>query len=138
MTKGRNFLSSRVRRKASLAGGGRAPARAPPVLCEPLECRTLLAAAPVGAEFKANVYTAGDQSSGDVATDANGNSVVVWHSALQDGSGTGVYAQRFDSEGTPLGGEFMVNSHTAGSQWFPTVAMGAGGDFVVAWESTNQ
>ena len=73
-----------------------------------------------------------------VAIDANGNYVVVWQSHNQDGSGWGVYAQRFDVNGNKLGGEFRVNTTTAGDQTNPAVAMDPGGDFVIAWQSTNQ
>src|SRR5688500_15253514 len=107
MTLGRNNLSKRATRRRPQAAVIRK--RAAPV-CESLECRTLLSATPIGPEFRANTYTAGDQSGGAVATDAAGNSVVVWGSALQDGSGTGVYAQRFDAAGAPVGGEFRVNT----------------------------
>ena len=35
----------------------------------------------------------------------------------------------------PNGGEFRVNSHTAGSQSGPKVSTDAAGNFVVVWES---
>ncbi|MCA9098944.1 MAG: VCBS repeat-containing protein, partial [Planctomycetaceae bacterium] len=59
-------------------------------------------------------------------------------SNLQDGTGQGIFAQRFDQMGTPDGGEFQVNTWTTGDQAFPTVAMDADGDFVIAWRSTLQ
>ena len=48
----------------------------------------------LGSSFQANTFTAGHQRLPDVAVTGNGF-VVVWESANQDGSGTGVYAQRF-------------------------------------------
>src|SRR5205823_125788 len=66
---------------------------------------------------------------------ANGNYVVVWSSAGQDGDGWGVYGQRFDARGTALGGEFRVNSTTAGDQNRPAVAVAPDGSFVVVWQS---
>jgi hypothetical protein len=42
-----------------------------------------------------NATTTGDQSRPAVASDIYGNSLVAWQSANQDGSGLGVYAQRF-------------------------------------------
>jgi len=56
--------------------------------------------APRGGEFRANSFTSGPQGTPRVAMDANGNFVVVWQSGAstgsgQDGSGRGVYAQRF-------------------------------------------
>ena len=68
-----------------------------------------------------------------VASDAAGNFVVVWQSYGQDGSGCGVFAQRYDSTGDPLGGEFRVNTYTTSHQSDPSVASDAAGNFVVVW-----
>jgi hypothetical protein len=59
---------------------------------------------------------------------------VAWTSYGQDGSSTGVYAQRYNAAGVPQGTEFRVNTYTTNSQWSPSVAMDADGDFVVAWQ----
>jgi hypothetical protein len=48
-----------------------------------------------GAEFRVNTYTTGVQSMAAVASDAVGNFDVSWRSVGQDGSLSGVYAQRF-------------------------------------------
>lgn len=101
----------------------------------------MLAATPIGVEFAVNTATAGDQESGSarsVATDDAGNFVVVWTSFGQDGSGTGVYAQRFDSSGNALGAEFRINQATFGNQVGPVITMNSQGDFVVAWGSEGQ
>ena len=45
-----------------------------------------------------------------------------------------VYAQRYNSAGLPLGGEFRVNTYTSSDQEAPSVAMDQGGEFVVAWK----
>ena len=47
-----------------------------------------------------------------VAMDADGDFVVAWQSNGQDGSGYGVYAQRFNAAGVAQGGEFRVNTYT--------------------------
>jgi hypothetical protein len=73
-----------------------------------------------------------------VAADANGNYVVVWSSQNQDGEGWGVYARQFNAAGIAQGTEFQVNTQTAGSQSYATVAMNADGSFVVTWSSQNQ
>jgi hypothetical protein len=67
---------------------------------------------PVGPEFQINTYTTSGQHRPVVASDSAGNFVVAWDSAFQDGSFYGIYAQRFDSTGTPLSAEFRVNSYT--------------------------
>jgi hypothetical protein len=73
-----------------------------------------------------------------VAMDANGNYVVVWAAQGQDGSGWGVYGQRYNAVGTPLGTPFQVNTTTAGDQTYPAVAMNAAGSFVVTWAGYGQ
>ena len=93
---------------------------------------------PQGGEFRVNTTTAGSQGSPAVAMGADGASVVTWSTDGQDGSGFGIYAQRYSPDGTPNGGEFQVNTHTAGMQTYPAVAVGAGGAFVVAWQSEGQ
>jgi hypothetical protein len=95
------------------------------------------AGSPLGPEFRVNTYTTGAQSTPAVTVDGAGNFVVVWH-ALQDGSGSGVFGQRFDSSGVPLGSEFRVNTYTTDVQASATVASIGGGTFVVAWQSSGQ
>lgn len=105
-----------------------------------LEQRQLLSAAavPVGSEALVNTYTAGNQSSPVVAMDSTGDYVVVWQSPGQDGSGWGIFAQRFNAVGAAQGPEFRVSTTTTGDQSAPTVAMDSAGDFVVAWTSSGQ
>ena len=86
-------------------------------------------------EFQVNTYTTGNQDYPSVAADADGNFVVTWTSAGQDGSSSGVFARRFSSAGSPLATEFQVNTYTTNSQQLPSVAAEADGDFVVAWMS---
>ncbi len=92
-----------------------------------------------GTEFQVNTFTPGDQSLPTVAAAADGSFMVAWHSFNgQDGSSFGVFGQRYDSAGQAVGVEFQVNSFTSGFQYFPAVAVGANGAFVVAWHSYPQ
>ncbi len=88
-------------------------------------------------DFRVNTYTLYTQRYPAIAGDADGDFVVTWDSRDQEGGvgSYGVFAQRFDSLGAVVGGEFQVNSHTTGSQFFSTVAAADGGAFVVAWQS---
>jgi hypothetical protein len=95
-------------------------------------------AQPVGSEFQVNTYTTGNQEYASVAADANGNFVVIWQSDGQDGPSSGVFGQRFDSEGNSLGNEFRVNTYTTGNQRTPSVAADSSGNFVVVWSSDGQ
>jgi hypothetical protein len=91
------------------------------------------AGVPQGTEFRVNTTTAGKQMFSVVAMDADGDFVITWTSYDQDGSGQNVYAQRYNAEGVPQGGEFRVNTIAAGDQRYSRVAMTASGDFVIAW-----
>jgi len=94
----------------------------------------------VGPEFQVNTFTPNSQSSPSIASDDAGNIVVVWRSMDQDGSGFGIFGQRFNNAGVAQGNEFQINTTTAGSQgniWGSTVAMDADGDFVVIWEGSD-
>jgi hypothetical protein len=95
---------------------------------------------PVGAQFQVNTYTTSGQAEAAVAADGGGNFVVVWQSAQGDGSDTdktSVHGQRYDATGSPLGGEFQVNSYTTSYQGTPDVAADASGNFVVVWDSSG-
>jgi autotransporter-associated beta strand protein len=91
-----------------------------------------------GAEFQVNTFTTGNQQFADVDMDADGNFVVVWNSASQDGDGIGVYGQRYNAAGVAQGAEFQVNTHTAGAQLTPSVSVDADGAFIVTWQSNLQ
>ncbi|MEJ2566896.1 MAG: hypothetical protein P8141_13215 [Gammaproteobacteria bacterium] len=94
---------------------------------------------PLGPEIRVNTEIANDQMLPATAMSAAGDFIVAWQSAAQDSDGsTGIYAQRYDAIGTPLGGEFRVNTTTANAQTAATVAMSAAGDFIVAWQSAAQ
>lgn len=72
-----------------------------------------------------------------VSLAADSSYVVVWTSLNQDGSGQGVYAQRFDTNGSALTAEFRVNQTTASDQQWARVASAADGSFVVTWTSNQ-
>ncbi len=93
---------------------------------------------PAGDSFPINLTTSSDQRWPMPAFSADGTFVVVWHSNLQDGSSYGVFGQRFDGDGLPLGGEFQVNTFTPNEQWLPAVGIDGAGNFVVVWESQGQ
>ncbi len=94
--------------------------------------------AKVGPEFPVNSYTRMGQSSPSIAADSAGNFVVVWSSEGQDGSGSGIFGQRFHESGLKDGTEFQVNTYTTASQFFPSVAADGAGNFVVVWQGNGQ
>ncbi len=92
----------------------------------------------LGADFQVNTYVTQTQRFPSIAMESNGDFVVAWHSNVQDGSGYGIFARRFASTGSALGGEFQVNLYTSSSQARASVASDADGDFIVAWQSYQQ
>ena len=93
---------------------------------------------PAGTEFQINSYTTGIQAKPMVAAAGAGAFVVVWAGDNQDGSTYGIFGQRFDAAGQPLGNEFQVNSFTTGVQRAPAVAVDGLGNFVVVWTSDSE
>ncbi|MEM6784560.1 MAG: hypothetical protein AAF624_12590, partial [Bacteroidota bacterium] len=77
--------------------------------------------------------TTNNQRAPSVSADADGDFVVVWEESTRDGSGTGVFGQRYAADGTESGAEFQVNDYTTNGQNTPVVALDASGGFVVAW-----
>ena len=96
------------------------------------------AGAPLGPEFRVNTYTTSGEFASSVSSDLAGNFVVVWHATGEDGSGLGIFGQRYDLTGAPVGGEFRVNTYTTSTQAYPAVATDNGGNFVVVWHSLQQ
>ncbi len=92
----------------------------------------------VGQEFRINTTTQNDQSAPVVAMNSQGEFVAIWVSQLQDGSGPGIFGQRYSSAGSPVGLEFQVNTTTEGEQINPAVAIDENGNFVVTWQSDSQ
>jgi hypothetical protein len=115
----------------SLNGEGAAPALQP----KPAELPPSLVRA---AEVQVNTFTWSNQEAAALAQDAQGASVVVWHSRRQQGGNYGVYARRFDAQGKPVTPEIEVNHFTWGPQTLPSVALDAQGRAWIAWESLGQ
>jgi hypothetical protein len=87
-----------------------------------------------GQEFIVNTYPAGSSFYyPNVAMAQNGSFVIVWN-GVGDQYIYGVFAQRFDSNGNRLGGEFLVNTYTDSIHDEPAIAMNDSGNFVIAWE----
>jgi len=84
-------------------------------------------------DFQVN-ENAGDASQYDpkIAVNGKGHFVVVWYDYRNGDSD--IYAQRYASDGAPLGPNFRVNDDNgSASQWYPTISMDANGNFVIVW-----
>ncbi|MCL2117526.1 MAG: trypsin-like serine protease [Planctomycetaceae bacterium] len=126
-------------------------------------------------EYLVNQTETGDQIWSDVAISASGEVIFTWTSFNQDNAGdgpggsntglAGVYARRFDMQGSPMSGafgldpddpdnydpdtgeliipdgvivfgdEFLVNDYIVGNQWHSSVSIANNGDFLIVWES---
>lgn len=67
--------------------------------------------APVGSEFQVNTATAGDQGYPTVCATTAGEMVIAWES--RGGEIDGIFAQRYDPSGTPVGTEIRVSTDSA-------------------------
>jgi hypothetical protein len=94
------------------------------------------------AEFRVSKFVPGNQWVSTIGRLNDGGFVVAWQSDRQrpsplDRPGD-IYAQRFDKDGTKVGGEFPVNSSARGSQTVPALAVLTDGSFVVVWVSNHK
>ena len=91
--------------------------------------------APMGAEFRVNTFTSGIQAVPAVASLADDGFVVAWLGFEGvDDAGPGVFAQRYDVAGTPVGTELRVGATpirlSAGNL---SIAPDGNGGFAIAW-----
>jgi flagellin-like hook-associated protein FlgL len=98
-----------------------------------------------GAEFQVNTFTNGNQAQPSVTMLSDGGFLATWWSEGQDDTvGTytydtrGVFGQRFDASGNPVGSEFLINTTVANQQGSPAATSLSDGGFVVTWESKYQ
>ncbi len=101
-------------------------------------CMAQSSGIPFGAQFQVNTFTSGSQQHASVASDSNGNFIVVWGTRDTEGfpvSFYNIHGQRYNSLGFALNEEFRINTHTTGSQEAPSVATDSFGNFVVVWWS---
>jgi len=91
-----------------------------------------------GSEFRINSSTYHHQYLVSTAPLGSKGFVATWTSLTTDGSDWGIFAQRYDAAGSTSGGQFLVNSYTSSSQYYPDVAGFDDGSFVVVWQSYGQ
>lgn len=92
----------------------------------------------VGTEFLVNTFTTLQQQNPAIASLIDGGFVITWSSDAQDGDQNGIYAQRYDADGAPMGGEFRVNTHITDHQVEPRITGMPDGGFVITWTSIGQ
>ena len=93
----------------------------------------------VGGEFQVNTTTSNHQRESSAVGLTGGGFVVVWQDeGGADGSGYGIFGQRYDVDGVAAGSEFQVNIYTSSHQYEPSIASLTNGGFVVTWASNAQ
>ena len=94
---------------------------------------------PLGTEFRVNTYATGNQRSPAVGG-ITSQFTIVWQSDGQDGSGEGIFGQRYTPAGFPAGPEFRVNTYTSSNQSAPELSSSgfAPVNLVVLWQSDLQ
>ncbi|MCA8883532.1 MAG: tandem-95 repeat protein [Rhodobacteraceae bacterium] len=85
-------------------------------------------------DFVVNTSTTGAQRDPDVTALNDGGFMILWEDTNgNDGSGEGVFAQRYDANGATVGTEFQINSTTSGNQSAPQVAVLDDGNIIATW-----
>lgn len=91
-----------------------------------------------GDVFQISPQGDGNHTSSKIATDEQGNFVVVWGGEPEDSeTGFDIYARRYTRNGTPQGDQILVNTTLEGDQQHAGVDMDDEGNFVVVWEHEN-
>ncbi len=100
------------------------------------------AGAVIGGEMRVNTDAAGNQNKVNISTFDDGGYVIVWAAQGRDDPenrfDAGVFGQRFDDSGNPVGAEFQVNTTLIGDQNKAAVSSFANGNFVVTWSSSPE
>ena len=87
-------------------------------------------AAPIGSCFKVNDdNTSNNQRSPAIAMNSHGDFVICWYDWTNN-----IYAQRYSSDGTSQGSNFMINSPVAQFCDSPDIAMKEDGSFIIVWQ----
>jgi hypothetical protein len=81
-----------------------------------------------------NNVASGQQLLPSIALASTGDFVVAWQDDAGNDGRYQIKARQFNSDGSPKGGQFTVNTNAAGQQLTPSVAVNPDGDFVVVWQ----
>jgi len=88
---------------------------------------------PFGGELRVNTYTNDKQLYPSVAMNNDGGFVIVWESMNVPEQGKkGICGQLYNSTGSSIGPEFVINEEASDSR-YPVVAMDGDGNFAVVW-----
>ena len=88
---------------------------------------------PLGPNFKVNDDSGRvSQGSPSISVDSNGNFVITWEDKRNGNDD--IYSQRYSSDGSVLGPNFIVNDDQGSAlQFNPSVCTVANGNFIITW-----
>ena len=87
--------------------------------------------------FQVNTIGFGSSTRPAVAMQYNGSFVVTWDGHEQRASLDDIHARWFDSKGTPLSEQFLVNTNLALAQQYPRISMTSQGEFALVWQGKS-
>ncbi|MEO0529845.1 MAG: cadherin domain-containing protein, partial [Planctomycetota bacterium] len=92
-----------------------------------------------GSEIWANTSTALQQELANVAVDPDGGYAVTWRTLdhVSASSNWDSMMQRFDADGSKVGGEILLNETIAGDQREPRIAFNSDGVSLVTWMDSD-
>jgi outer membrane protein assembly factor BamB len=88
---------------------------------------------PLTFEFQVNRYTYWEQYAIEIASDRDGNFLIIWKNSYKKSNLNNYYGSRFDKFGNPIGDEFAVNPASV-SNW-SDVSMDDSGNFIITWDN---
>ncbi len=95
--------------------------------------------------LRASTFSRSAQFEAAIARTSDGELVTVWTSRRQSNGHQGIYLQRFDARGVPIGGELEVHRFIETGHQGPAIAAlpasapgGAGGGVVIVWDAHGQ
>ncbi len=88
--------------------------------------------------LRVNSFNDDSQFVPDAVSLPDGGMLVAWVSQNQDGSGYGVYAQRYDANGGLVGDEFRLSETVLGDQQQVRLAVRPDGAILATWASDGQ
>lgn len=91
----------------------------------------------LGQTYTVNTYDPGDQIGASLHKAPDGTFLVIWESAEQDGDGLGIFANKLNSDGAPVGSEIAINTVTTGDQQLPDAAALTDSRYIVVWPSAG-
>ncbi|TMP37625.1 dockerin type I domain-containing protein [Pseudoalteromonas rubra] len=93
----------------------------------------------IGSKFRVNTQTQESQKNPTVALLKDGSFIVVWQTVSDNPQyGSHLLAQRFNMDGTPIGGELQLDQSPVPYYTHVSIAPLNNGGFVVGWHSQNK